>query len=290
MLVLGASGWFGRTAIDLLRGTGAPIMAVASKARSVNVDEATIDTVVWNDEAVDDFAPSIVVDCAFLTHDRVSTMPLAEYVSVNRRLIANFLSATRGAHVRKAITISSGAGVYPTDAASRPWEENPYGRLKRETEALLDAATQGSAFSAVAARAWSVSGAYPRNPRAYALGDMIVQAVSGSIEITARTEVWRRYCSADELLAVALAVDTPGMTTIDSGGSLVEMDDLAEAIRATMNPSASISRGPISGPANRYHSDGEQWARACADAGLVALSLNDQIALTARGIGLATSA
>jgi nucleoside-diphosphate-sugar epimerase len=284
VLVLGAGGWFGRTALDLVSGTGARVHAIASSARMLHVGGIERPTAVWNEEDVRAFSPTIVIDCAFLTHDRVKDLPLETFVAINRGLIENLTYAARLPTTRTVITISSGAGVYQGDALASPLEANPYGYLKRESEERLREAVDGSAAAAVVARAWSVSGAYPRDPRAYALGDMIAQAQEGSIRINARSEVWRRYSTADELIALSLAVGSAGVTTIDSGGPLVEMSDLAEAVRAAINPAASISRGPVAGTANRYHSDGTDWARACARHGLVTLPLADQILLTARGM------
>ena len=40
-------------------------------------------------------------------------------------------------------------------------------------------------------------------------------------------------------IALSLAVGTTGVTTLDSGGTLVEMSDLAKAVRAAINPAAS---------------------------------------------------
>ena len=289
VLILGAGGWFGRTSIDLVRGSGASLLAVASSSRSLTVNGFRVDTVVWDDDAVRSFAPTIVIDCAFLTHDRVKDLPLETYVAVNRGLIDNLVAAASSPGVRTVVTISSGAAVHPRDARESTLEANPYGYLKRESEEALRAAVDMSGTAAVIARAWSVSGAYPRNPRAYALGDMIAQARAGGIDISARPEVWRRYATADELIAVSLAVAVPGTTTVDSGGPLVEMADLAEEVRAAINPAATIYRGSISGTPNRYHSDGEDWVNACRSVGLAPLPLADQIQLTARGMSDRTS-
>jgi nucleoside-diphosphate-sugar epimerase len=199
VLVLGAGGWFGRTSIDLVRGSGAALLAVASSARALTVDDFRLDTIVWDPDTVRAFAPTIVIDCAFLTHDRVKDLPLDTYVAVNRGLIDNLVDAASSPDVRTVVTISSGAAVYPRDARESPLETNPYGYLKRESEDALRRVADVSGVAAVIARAWSVSGAYPRNPRAYALGDMIAQARAGGIHISAQTEVWRRYATADEL-------------------------------------------------------------------------------------------
>lgn len=285
ILVTGASGWLGRTALDLLAGLGFPILALASRARPISVGGVHIDCRVWDAELVADFAPTIVLDCAFLTRDRVSDMPLREYVEVNRDLTERLVYAAQLPSVRLALTVSSGAAVYPYDALDGPLEANPYGYLKREAEHRLAIAMESCGTASVVARAWSISGAHVQKPHGYALGSMILGAQAGEIRIMARRPVFRRYVLAEELLALGLAEGSAGSSTIDSGGELVEMAELAERVAAVVRPDAHITRGQVDPTdADRYHSDGTVWENLCAKWGLASASLADQIEITARGV------
>ena len=258
VLVTGASGWLGRTALDLLAPLGLPTLAVASRARIIRVGDCEIECRVWEDREVAAFAPTVVLDCAFLTRDRVADMPLADYVSANRTLTERLVYATQLAGVRLALTISSGAAVYPHDALDRRVEHNPYGYLKREAEHRLAQAAAESGAVPVVARAWSISGAHVQKPQGYALGSMILAAASGAIRITARHPVFRRYVLAEELLALGIAEGGVGPATIDSGGELVEMAELAARIAAVVRPDAVISRDEADPrEPDNYHSDGQ---------------------------------
>jgi nucleoside-diphosphate-sugar epimerase len=285
ILVTGASGWLGRTALDLLAPVGLPTLALASRARIIRVADSDIECRVWDDRAVDAFAPTVVLDCAFVTRDRVSAMPLAEYVATNGTLTERLVYATQLPGVRLALTVSSGAAVHPHDALDGAIEDNPYGYLKREAEHRLAEAAAKSGAVAVVARAWSISGAHVQKPRGYALGSMIRDADSGAIRITARRQVFRRYVLAEELLAVGIAEGGVGPATIDSGGELVEMADLAARIATVVRPDAVISRGQVdpSDP-DWYHSDGQDWDRRCRRWGLTSAPLERQIELTASGV------
>jgi nucleoside-diphosphate-sugar epimerase len=283
VLVLGAAGWFGRTALDLLDETGAAVLALASRHRTIVVANTRWDIDTWSPQLVAEFDPTIIIDCAFLTREKTAMMPLADYVRINRMLTRQLLLSAASPSARIAVTISSGAAMHPVDALTSPLEENPYGYLKREAEqALLD--LSGDRLHAMVARAWSVSGAHNQRPSDYAMGDMILQARHGKIRVKATREVWRRYITVDELLAVTLAAGVSGSGVLDSGGPLVEMQELSEAVRAAINPSASITREPLSGGADRYFSDDESWESAVHATGLVPLSLHDQILLTSAGI------
>jgi nucleoside-diphosphate-sugar epimerase len=285
VLVTGASGWLGRTALDLLGPLGLPTLALASHARVIRVGTQEIECRAWDDKEVAAFAPTVVLDCAFLTRDRVADMPLAEYVAANRTLTERLVYATRLPGVRLAVTISSGAAVYPHDALDGPIEDNPYGYLKREAEHRLTQAATERGVVPVVLRAWSISGAHVRKPQNYALGSMIRDADSGAIRIMARRPVFRRYVLAEELLAVGIAEGGVGPATVDSGGELVEMADLAVRIVAVVRPDAVVSRESIDPrDPDRYHSDGQDWERRCQKWDLASASLDRQIEMTARGM------
>ena len=119
----------------------------------------------------------------------------------------------------------------------------------------------------------------------YALGSMIRDANAGAIRIIARRPVFRRYVLAEELLALGIAEGGVGPATIDSGGELVEMAELAARIAAVVRPDAVISRDEVdpSDP-DRYHSDGQDWERGCQKWNWTSASLDRQIEITARGV------
>ncbi|MCV7196608.1 NAD-dependent epimerase/dehydratase family protein [Mycobacterium angelicum] len=285
VLVTGASGWLGRTALDLIAPLGLPTLALASRPRTVCIDDRQVELRVWDDREVAEFAPTVVLDCAFLTRDRVSDLPLDEYVATNRTQTDRLVYATKLPGVRLSLTVSSGAAVHPQDAFDAPIEDNPYGYLKREAEYCLQEAAANSGAVPVVLRAWSISGAHVQKPRGYALGSMIQDAAAGAIRIMARRPVFRRYVLADELVALGLAEGAVGPATIDSGGELVEMDELAARVAAVVRPDAVITRGEVDPrDADRYHSDGQDWETRCQRWGLASLPLDQQIEITARGV------
>lgn len=284
VLVTGASGWFGRTTLELLPRT-APVLAIASRTKTIVVAGREHACLTWDRRLVAEFAPTIVVDCAFLTRDRTSDVPLESYVAQNRMLTDRLVDAATLPSVRGVVTISSGAAVHPRDAREALLEENPYGVLKREAEFRLAEAV-GARAAAVVARAWSVSGAHVQKPQNYALGSMILAAArDGAIEVTARRPVFRRYVLADELLAIALAELRDGSTTVDSGGDLVEMSELAAGVIDVIAPGGAVGREPLeSTDPDDYHSDGVDWLARIDRWRMRAAPLPEQIALTAAGV------
>lgn len=285
VLITGASGWLGRTALDLIAPLGLPTLALASRARAIQVDHRIVQCRAWDDAEVAAFAPTVVIDCAFLTKGFAATMPLDDYVAINRALTDRLVYATLLPSVRLALTVSSGAAVHPHDAFDGPIGQNPYGYLKREAEHRLMEAAARSGAVPVVARAWSISGAYVQDPQNFALGSMILAATEGAIRIIANRPVFRRYVLAEELLAVGIAEGGASPATIDSGGELVEMSDLAQRIAAMVRPEAVISRGKVDPhEVDRYHSNGEDWEIRCRKWGLHGASMENQIEITAAGV------
>lgn len=285
VLITGASGWLGRTALDLLAPLDLPTLALASRTRSIRVGDREIECRVWDEQEVVAFAPTVMLDCAFLTRDRVAGMPLSEYVAANRALTERLAYATKLPSIRLALTVSSGAAVHPNDALDGPIGDNPYGYLKREAEHRLAQAAAESGAVPVVVRAWSISGAHMQKPQNYALGSMIQAAASGAIRITARRPVFRRYVLAEELLALGIAEGGVGPATIDSGGELVEMAELAARIVAVVNPDAVITRDEVDPEdPDRYHSDNQDWDKRCVSWDFAGAPLDRQIEITASGV------
>lgn len=286
VIIIGATGWFGRTATMLMRQTRLPVLHVASSSRAIELAGQSVECVAWDERLIFDFAPTVVIDCAFLTRDLVAGMTLDDYVNRNRALTANMVSAAALETVSRVMTISSGAAVHPVDALTQSIVENPYGRLKREAEQELAGLAAHRGINAVIARAWSVSGAFVQKPHSYALSDMILQARAGAIEISATMPVYRRYCSVEDLLAVSLAHASIGSRSlIDSGGPLLEMQELAEAVIEVVNPGATIHRAPLGdAPANTYYPPAEPWDEACAELGFGPALLPEQIGTASAGL------
>lgn len=247
---------------------------MASHRRLERVGHRVWDVQAWDRACARKFEPTWVVNFAFVTRERESQ---PGYQQVNRELTSHLMWAMSLASVRKAITISSGAAV------TEP--ESPYGALKlREEGEFLSEAYLGQ--TAVIGRAYALSGPFVRRPHAYAFSDFIVQAQSGAISILANQPVFRRYVSAHDFLQVLILEAMAGGTRIvESGGPLVEMQELAAVIRDVVNPDATIHRPTlVSDEPLMYASDGISWEAVCARHGYTPLDLRQQVVDASLGL------
>lgn len=287
ILLLGAGGWFGKTFLDLVErsGSGARVLPLTGRARTITVGERAWELGAWDWRRIVDFEPTLVVNCAFLTREKLPELGYDRYVGENVRLSGRFLATLGLASVRAAVTVSSGAAV-DVESGMPDAETNPYGYLKWSEEVVSRTLAEEHGIALVVSRAWSVSGGHVGRPHDYAFSDLVVQAASGRLEVRAAHEVWRRYVSVDDLLAVccALVLDG-GSATIDSGGPLVEMSELADAVAAALAPGAQVSRPePSGGTPDRYHSDDTTWQEACARLGFEPDGLDEQIRAVAAAL------
>jgi len=264
--VLGARGWFGSTFCSLIPAE-VPLFRTASSPDDLHAP--------WSRSALEDFAPTVVVNCAFLTRERVAVEGLERFTAINSSLIEQFQATASLPSVRAAITVSSGAAVTEPDSA--------YGSLKISEEQVASSLATDSRASVVL-RAYSVSGPFVRRPRDYAFSDFILQAAAGSVAIQSGHPVFRRYVGVSDALQMTVRSALEGWSgTIETGGPLVEMAELAERIIARVNPSATISRAEADGmPEQTYASDDATWQQACDRLAFVPMDLDQQIDETAR--------
>lgn len=278
VLVTGAGGWFGSTVAALLHGSGHPAAFTTQRPRVVSHGWGVVEAIGWNWNAVQDFAPTVVFDCAFVLRDYVNSMPIEQYVHANTVVTARLLQLAHLPSVRAVISVSSGAAVHPQDAGVRGVEADPYGYLKRQAELALLAVGETVAARVVVARSWSLSGALVTRPERYAFSNLVMQARSGVIRVEAAHEVWRRYVGVDDFFAVALAKAAGSSGVLDSGGELIEFGGLAQRICDALSVTVEIRRPAPSGQvADEYYSRSDAWDAACSDVGLAPASLDDQV-------------
>lgn len=274
VLITGATGWFGETARCFVPAWVATLCT--SSRPQCGCIEFSLDEVKA-------FAPSVVMNFAFLTREKVDVLGVERFRAINSRLLDEFAASASLPSVRGVVTVSSGAAITAPD--------HPYGQLKRQEEELALSLVSASRSVSVI-RAYSVSGALVRNARAYAFSDMVLQAELGEIPIRSDVLTSRRYVSVQDVLTLSvLEVNSGNSGVVETGGELVEMQDLAERVRDVVNPEATISRPHlVDSSTSVYASDGTSWVEACGRHGYVAASLEQQIADVSRGLRERTAA
>jgi nucleoside-diphosphate-sugar epimerase len=285
VLVTGAGGWFGRTAIAMTREAGLELLATGSKNQQIEIDGQSQEVCTQKLEMISDFRPTVVIDTAFVTRERLPVLGHEPYIEANQKIIDQSLAIVAMPSVRKYIGFSSGATIHLAGQTSFSLEENPYAAQKRIYESRVSEIAGALQCDISIARTWSVTGAYITKPHTFAFTDLISQAILGLIEIKASHLVYRRYCAIEDVLALCLLPRSTGTNLIiDTGGDLIELSDLAKLVVALVNPDAEIRREVDPGlPFDNYHSDGKDWDDLQKSVGLALDSISNQIIRVAEG-------
>lgn len=267
-IITGATGWLGRTIVALLSRAGHQLFLVGSHPRLVVIDKREYRVHSLNLEAIEKFAPSVLIDLAFLTREHLESTSKAHYRLVNENLIRQAMELFSLPSVSYAMFTSSGAAVYPSDALLGTYSENPYGYLKRMTEDLAMYTSAKLGKKCVVIRPWSLSGTMVSKEYEFAFSSFVRQSFGKEINVKSRRPVQRRYVSAEDFLALSLAklfANSDQSMVFDSGGELTSLVELARIVSNLQDHAVSVSstRQTKEGLEDRYYSDNVQWKAEC---------------------------
>jgi nucleoside-diphosphate-sugar epimerase len=280
VLVLGASGWFGRTALSMMGRKHEDSLLIGRSARAITVEGRQIVIREWAEGLVEGFQPDLVLDFAFLTKDKLPLVGADEFSQQNAKLSERMFLAASLPSVKKVVMVSSGEAVYRGGSQSKPVGDS-YGDQKAHNEGVLRVLASTSKTDFVVARAWSVSGGHIQAPESFALSDFVLSALRlKNIQVTAPQRVFRRYCSVEDFLAVAITAEVEeNYLEFDSGGPLIELEGLAKLVASDIGGTSvkltHLARSHSN--ADNYFSDGTDWTRLCLEIGLTPLNLLSQI-------------
>jgi nucleoside-diphosphate-sugar epimerase len=140
----------------------------------------------------------------------------------------------------------------------------------------------------VVPRIFNVGGPLINKHDSYVLSSVINAALSGApIELHARRKVVRGYVALRDVLEVLfgwlLSSTMPEQLVLDTGGQLVEAEELAKRVLNVLHrPDLPIHRPPLgSEPDDVYFGDGAEFERLAGLQGVALSPLDDQIAETA---------
>jgi nucleoside-diphosphate-sugar epimerase len=125
-------------------------------------------------------------------------------------------------------------------------------------------------------------------PHKYAFSDLILQAKTNpEIRVRSASRVYRRYVDAAELMDVALRLGLSGRSVaFDSGGTHIEIGDLAEIVAAEVGPPGMVvERDTFADtPDDDYSTDDSQFRQLAAETGVTVSGIREQILRTAEGV------
>jgi len=291
VLISGATGWLGTESVArVLEGkfegvTEQNLLLCSSDGRNLKLDSSNILPTVKlqtlsGDKGIKDLEGFLHL--AFLTKDKSADYSFSDYVAKNIALISTACEIIERDKPKWVVVVSSGAII---DRNSLEVENNvvrnPYGFCKRIEEVLLADAARKVGANIVIGRLWGGTGLHMPIKRAYAISDFIETfKESGAIKITSGGDVMRRYCDAGDFMEVLVKSAIRGdNTTIDSGGPIIELGDLAELL-ISVTGTGSISRSSEPSAVDDYYPRGMGFEELARSVGVPLHDISEQVSRT----------
>ena len=291
VLITGATGWLGRETVARVierkfEGiTQSDLLLASSNGRDLELDSLGVyPTVALENLSHRESTNSIegLVHLAFITKDKTTQYSFSEFVAKNIELISAACEIIERDKPKWVVVVSSGAIIdRPTLEIENNVVRNPYGFCKRIEEALIAESARKVGANIVIGRLWGGTGLYMPVKRAYAISDFIESAKeSGAIRINSGGDVIRRYCDAGDFMEVLVRSAIQGdTTTLDSGGSIIEVGELAKLISARLGE-ISISRSEVPTAVDDYYPRGSEFEELAKSVGVQLHGIDEQVLRT----------
>ena len=282
VVIYGANGWMGRSALDYV-SSFAPtisedkILLIGSKSSLLNINSSQFNILDPSLGLASIREGAIFFNAAFLRREFLQKMTPEEYFHKNSEIVNLAKTAIKEKKLLSFINLSSGvARDFDDEVQSKPTDE--YSRLKKRLEIEYSEYCIQSQTTLVNCRIFSLSGRHLNEFENLALSSFINQAKTKN-EIEVKSPATKRcYLDATDLAGILLSVAALGKDiNFDSGGELVTMHQLAERVLAGLGKDISaVTLGNIESP--DYFGEFSKFNSLAAEMGHNLLGIEDQIA------------
>ena len=285
--VTGASGWLGMTFLaELERRHGDAfehrVRGFASIEKTVRLSSGR-EVLLRPLEALVESAPTRLLHCAYRTREVITAIGPRAYIAGNLALTAEVLTVLHSGSVRSFAYASSGAVYGCHGEPVVDLRREPYGALKRIDELAFGQACEAIGIPCVIPRIFALVGPYITKPQAYAVGSLLQMALRGEdLHVHSADPVFRAYSAARDVVRLVLALlDDERSVVFDTGGTVLEIGELAAIVQELLAPSARIARPDVNvDGGSHYYSRSNDMSDLMRELGLASTPLRDELIAT----------
>jgi nucleoside-diphosphate-sugar epimerase len=296
VIINGASGWLGRATLGALKEIDSnlgvqELQLITSNARSIETDDyGKLETISLDSTSTRLTKSDVFVQLAFKTRDFISKMGNLKYEETNQEIVKKSIDAIKFSKPKHVVMVSSGV-VSQWLSSSGNSNPDSYVKMKLIEESEIGSYCRSNGINLINLRLWGASGAHMTEPLKYAIGDLIYQnSVSDVISIKSGNEVFRRYADASEQMQICLMAALSGMTaTIESGGTIIEIEELARMIIEFSGSDKLIDRPVLTNLLpDKYYSESQRMEEIAELFGIQLSDMWKQIELTTMAVSKST--
>lgn len=221
------------------------------------------------------------IHCAFATREQYFSLGPSSFVAENRTIIEDARKDILKGRPSRVIVISSGAVAKTPLSKGIDKSYETYASMKSLELEILREAAHSIGANFLEGRLFSATGIHMKSPQLFAIGSFIRQALSNQkIVISSKNPTYRRYCDAVQFMKVLLTLNQGTEdVTIESGGIIVEIGDLATEVIRALDLNCEVQRSDFQGgPIDDYFSRSWRFEEELYSLGEKPLDLRQQIA------------
>ena len=285
IVVYGAKGWIGRSAISLVSDektnwTKKNILLIGSKSEYF-INDGQVLQLHSAQEAQKYLSKNCVfLNAAYLRSEKLDFYPQNKLVQKNKQIIEFAEKILKQNRIKTFINLSSGI-VDQELNLPKSHKLSVYAKCKIDDEVTIKNACDSVSSLLINCRIFSLSGRYINEFENLALSLFIKQAVTKPKTITVKSQnTYRTYLDSIDLVRVLFELSlTNSSYMIDSGGFLIKLGQLADKI-AEIIPNVSINKLSTLPESNDYFGDFNHFNELAFKFGKKLLNIEEQITET----------
>lgn len=289
--ITGATGWLGQS---LLHANRDPLKQYhfdafgRSKSEIITDSGTSIQNRLFDLNEITSKEYDLFAPLAFATRDRSLQMGDQEYIDLNKAIVMEAASVIRAGNVGSVLNISSGVVIKESESQLNDKSYSIYADLKRYQEDVFANECNSVGIPLINCRVFSLSGQDMKEPSKYAIGNLLIQAIStGSIELSSKGSVVRRYMDSRDLMTLLLEYVIRGDSiSVESGGEKIDLIQLAKQVLKLCGHSPdSITYADTSNTlSNEYFSSENHFEKIADETNYTLADIKNQIGNVAKSL------